>query len=288
MKSLLIRVAIDSGNMGYIGPIDERTMEYVYIPIPTIETALTKRTYNTERVWPRNTVFEGKVLADFMHTDRAEVRLDYDWIEQVWIERKLPANSLKIHFDPEFDGNTYGDSWGNRIPSDLILPSALDEEIHLFFYAGLAPYPKCFEKRSQHQIISSQKYSMNVYVIGHFEIEGIYSIRKEGDLSTFEKELGTNAHFIEKEHLKGLEKYPIKAEREHFSNLVIVKGKKKESRGLLSKAIQLTKWSERKRAYIPTELGEIVGLKPNRGIRQTPHLDSNSTSSLLDEIDSTI
>jgi hypothetical protein len=288
VKSLLIRVAIDSGNIGYVGPINERTMEYVYIPIPTIETALTKRTYGTEKVRPQNTVFEGKVLADFMHTDKAKVRLDYDWIKDVWIERKLPANALKIHFDPEFEENTYGDFWGNRIPSDLSLSDAQDEETHLFFYAGLAPYPKCFEKQSQYQIKSSQIYNMNVYVIGHFEIERIYSIRKDGDLSTFKKELGTNAHFIEREYLKGFEKHPIKAEREHFSNLVIIKGKKKGSRGLLPKAIRLTKWSDRKRTYVPTELGEIVGLGPNRGIRQTPHLDSNSASSLLDEIDSTI
>lgn len=287
MKSLLIRIGIDSGNMGYVGPIDERTMEYVYIPIPTVETTLTNRTYSTEKVWPQNTVFKGKVLSDFMHTNKAWVRLDYDWVKDTWIERKLPSNVLKIHFDPEFEENTYGDFWGNRIPSDLSIVDPLDEEMHLFFYIGLAPYPKCFEQLSQHQIRKNQTYNMNVYVIGHFEIERIYSIRKDGDLSTFKKELGKNAHFIEKEHLKGLNEHPIKTEREHFSNLVFIKGKKKNSRGLLQKAIQLTKWSERKRTYIPTKLGKIAGLGPSSGIRQTPHLDCDSTYSLLDEIDST-
>ena len=266
----------------------------MFIPIPTSETALTGRTYGTEKVLPRNTIFEGKVLADFMHTDNAKVCLDYDWVESarvkkdVWIERKLPADILKIHFDPEFGGNTYGDFWGNRIPSDLSSFNGQDGEMHLFFYAGLAPYPKCFEKRLQCRIRKSQTYNMNVYVIGHFEIKRAYSIRRDGDLSTFNKELGTNAHFIEKEHLKGLEEHPIKAEREHFSNLVIIKGKKNGSRGLLPKAIQLTEWSDNKRAYVPTDLGKIVGLGPNTGIRQTPHLDSDSTISLLDAIDSAV
>jgi hypothetical protein len=127
---------------------------------------------------------------------------------------------------------------------------------------------------------------MSVYLIGHLEVNELYSLRRQGDLSDFKNELATNAHFIEREHLKGLEEHPIKAERDHFSNLVIVKGKKKGSRGLLPRAIQLTKWNGKKGKYVPTNDGDDVRMGPNPGIRQTIRLDSKDTALVLNKTDS--
>jgi hypothetical protein len=283
MQGRLIRVGIDLGNVGYVGPVSEKTMDYVYIPLPTQKNALVKRTYGNETALPEGKTFKGKFLSDLMHTDNAQVCVGKEDKKKIWEEGS--AHSLKIHFDPEFKRFTYGDFWGNRVPRNFDSPDSRREERHLFFYAGLAPYPECFERRIQYQIKNSQRYNMNIYLIAHFKIKRIYSVEKDKDLDKFRKELATNAHFIEKEHLKGLKELKKKG---HFSKLIIVKGQRKDSRGLLPKAIRLTRWDLKKRVYVPVGIGEKTGIKPNTGIRQTPHLDHKKTSILLDEINSLV
>jgi hypothetical protein len=282
LQGLLIRVGIDSGNVGYVGPIYWKTREFVYLPLPAKKESITSRTYGSEKVTQTHgcRFFKDKFLADFMHIDRAKVCVGYDWKRQQELFEKAPAHSLKIHLDPEFDGLTYGDYWRavGRIPKSFDSEDWQNER-HVFFYAGLAPYPKCFRNRIRYTIKRTQEYQMNVYLIAHFKVKTMYSIEKHGNLDNFSKEIGTNAHFIEKEHIEGLK-------GGHSSKLVVIKGQKKESRGLLPKAIQLSVWSDRKRMYVPYGVGNELGIKEAWAIRQTNTLNSVKTSLLLDKIDS--
>ena len=41
MRSLVMRVGIDTGNIGYIGPVSARTNHYVYIPVPSARALTT-------------------------------------------------------------------------------------------------------------------------------------------------------------------------------------------------------------------------------------------------------
>lgn len=292
--SLVIRVGIDSGNIGYVGPVSAETHHYVYIPVPTWQKALSKRKYGDQQVSPINRTFTNKTLAQFMHTDKAEVYVEFDWTHydggSNWTRYKIwetdSANNLKIHLDPEFEGLTYGDFWGSRFPRYFDSPKSENNERHMFFYAGLSPFPDCFQKRTQEEIRKQQTYHMDTYLIGHIKIKRVYSIEKDKDLEQFEKELGTNAHFIEKEHLKPFSAKSSDNEREHFSKLVIAKGAKKGSRGLLLEAIRLTSWNDRSGKYCPTDDGKTVGMKPNPGIRQVLYLNDKKTRKLLDVVDS--
>ena len=95
-------------------------MDYVYVPVPERKEAITERTYESEKVFQKNTCkcFKDKPLADFMHENEAKVIVGYDWEKEKDITEMSAARSLKIHLDPEFDGLTYGDYWKNegRIP----------------------------------------------------------------------------------------------------------------------------------------------------------------------------
>lgn len=285
MNSLVIRVGIDSKNMGYVGPVSCKTKHYVYIPVPTWQKASTKRTYGNQLVSPRSRTFAKGVLADFMHTDKAAVYVEYDWTKDTKVHETDSAKHLKVHVDPEFEGLTYGDFWGPRLPHDFGLPENEDEERHMFFYAGLAPFPSSFQIRTKKKIREKQTYNMGVYLIGHMKVKKVYSVQLDKNLEIFRKELRTNAHFIEKEHLKPHNNRLSAFERNHFSKLAIVKGTVKGSQGLLSKAIPLTSWNVRVGKYCPTEDGKIVGIKPNPGIRQVLRLDDKKTRRLLDLID---
>lgn len=287
MHSLFIRVGIDSGNIGYVGPVSAKTDHYVFIPIPAWQKASTKRTYGNQMVSPRSSTFTEGALANLMHTDKARVYVvEYDWTRKKDVYETNSAKHLKIHLDPDFEGLTYGDFWGSRFSHDFDSAKSENEDRHMFFYAGLAPFPDCFQTRTQREIRQAQKYHMDVYIIGHIKVKRVYSVQRDKNLEGFEKELGTNAHYIEKEHLKPYDKKLGNDERKYFSKLVIAKGKSKGSRQLLPKAIQLTTWNNRSRKYCPTDIGKIVGIKPNTGIRQILYLDDKKTRQLLDIIDS--
>ena len=107
MKALLLRVGIDKGSGGTLGPLfDDGSFEY--IPIPEDYPTREQRTY--AQILGRT----GKALAEFVR----------------------PALRDRVpHLDPEFEGFTYGDPTRTK-RAQL---RALDPGDLLVFYAGLEP-----------------------------------------------------------------------------------------------------------------------------------------------------
>jgi hypothetical protein len=109
-KALLLRVGMDRGAGGALGPIfDDGTFEY--IPIPEREETSDDRTYAT-LIGSR-----GLPLADFLPPRLAQVH---------------------PHVDPDFQSETYGDA----LPRKRRQLSRLEPHDLLVFYCGLAPYPR--------------------------------------------------------------------------------------------------------------------------------------------------
>ncbi len=108
-KALLLRVGIDRGTGGALGPIFvDGTFEY--IPIPERERTRDRRTYAT--LLGR----QGRSLADYLPRKLAEAR---------------------PHVDPDFATATYGDA----APRKCGQLSKLNPGDFLVFYCGLTPYP---------------------------------------------------------------------------------------------------------------------------------------------------
>ncbi len=114
-KALLLRVGMDRGAGGALGPIfDDGTFEY--IPIPEREETFDDRTYETL------IGTHGLPLADF-----------------------LPKRLARVHphVDPDFKSLTYGDA----LPRKRRQLSRLDQKDLLVFYCGLAPSPSADRPR---------------------------------------------------------------------------------------------------------------------------------------------
>lgn len=108
MKEMLLRVGIDTGTDGALGPIfDDSTFEY----IPLSEGDPCTRELRTFR---NTTGRTGKSLSEYLPASIAD---------------------RKLHFDPEFDTFTYGDPTSKR--TALL---KLEKGDLLVFYAGLTPY----------------------------------------------------------------------------------------------------------------------------------------------------
>ncbi len=108
MKAMLLRVGIDKGTDGALGPIF-KDGRFEYIPISEYdENSKENRTY-------KNTIGrKGKLFSTYLP-------------RSIW--------NRKIHYDPEFDTFTYGDPTSKR---DYLLK--LGKGDLLVFYAGLTPY----------------------------------------------------------------------------------------------------------------------------------------------------
>lgn len=110
----------------------------------TLET----RTYST--IEARNKSF-GKWLSDYLPQE-------YDYVV--------------VHFDPDFEHFTYGDSIDTPKGKQI---SKLKEGDYIFFVASLAPYIKeAYEGRDKGSICHSQKGGMAKYVIGYFKVQATY------------------------------------------------------------------------------------------------------------------
>ena len=108
-KALLLRVGMDRGTGGGLGPIF-RDATFEYVPIPEQESTLDRRTYAT--LQGRH----GRPLADYL-------------------PRRL--STVHPHVDPDFETATYGDAAPRKrrqlaklAPGDILI-----------FYCGLAPCP---------------------------------------------------------------------------------------------------------------------------------------------------
>lgn len=107
MKALLLRVGIDKGTDGALGPIFEDG-SFEYIPMSEKAKSTETRTF-------KNTIGRsGQPLSTYL-------------------PKKIEHNIM--HYDPEFETLTYGDPTAKR---EYLLK--LEKEDLLVFYAGLAPY----------------------------------------------------------------------------------------------------------------------------------------------------
>lgn len=252
MKGFLIRVGIDTTNIGYCAPVfSDNHFEYIPIPQFNNETSENLR-YGTMKA----RTHEGKFLSDFMHTDRHSYvdESGNPYIRSIDENgESLLAKDLTPHFDPEFTTDSFGDFWAEgrgRIPSDL------RPEDCVFFYAGLSRCDPSFyeRKRTWEELKDFQMRNKCAFLIGFLKIEKIFEIRTEQDLLASSEEIWNNAHF-----------------KENIVPTVILKGKNESK--LLDKAIQLNYWQPEIGKYNPTDIGSRIGLVPMSGVRIMKWLD---------------
>lgn len=133
MKAMLLRVGIDKGCGGILAPLfEDGTFEYIPIPEEDPDSTET-RTYN-------NTF--GRYGGKF----------------SLYVPNKI-RNKI-MHYDPEFETYTYGDSTSKR---KFLLK--LDENDLLVFYAGLTPY-------------ENDEYPDGLYIIGYFKVKEVVDFNK--------------------------------------------------------------------------------------------------------------
>lgn len=119
-KGLLVRVGIDQTFGGYNAPINPKTNDYIYMPIPQGED-------------------------DF----RPEMRTSYDdllpyfetWCQKNNTKIEFPQNLIgkSTHLDPDFDFSTYGDQATGR----GLRVGDLKEGDFLSFFASFKPTSMC-------------------------------------------------------------------------------------------------------------------------------------------------
>ena len=108
MKALLLRVGIDKGSDGILGPIfSDGSFEYIPIPETDLNSHETRTYDNTKGRF-------GKYLSFYL---------------------PKKGKNKKIHFDPEFQTFTYGD-----IKTKAKYLSKLKKDDIIVFYAGLTPF----------------------------------------------------------------------------------------------------------------------------------------------------
>lgn len=132
MKAMLLRIGIDKGTDGALAPIfEDGSFEYIPISEGDPDTRET-RTY-------------GNTLG------RSDKLLSY----------YLPSNvrDRKMHYDPEFDTFTYGDT-----PSKRSYLLKLRQGDLLVFYAGLVPF-------------RNQNYVPGLYIIGYFTVDKVIDLQ---------------------------------------------------------------------------------------------------------------
>lgn len=119
MKAILIRVGTDLEYDGWNAPVDPRSKQFVYVPIPESQRPLPKlaRTYD-------------EIVSALQHFSDA-LQLDPNICPTV--PRELMGRPM--HLDPDFAYLTYGDNGDNR---GAKLKNLTTGDL-LVFYAGLRP-----------------------------------------------------------------------------------------------------------------------------------------------------
>jgi hypothetical protein len=225
MKALLIRVGIDSGAGGGLAPVFPDG-SFEYIPIPEDANSVESRRYCTE---------EGRSGILFS-----------EFVPKKYRRRKL-------HYDPEFQTNTYGDYKVKRM-------NIVEKGDIIAFYAGLVTmegYGVGWVKTKE----------TGLYLIGKIVVSDIlhvnHSISKDEVLS---RKLNLNAHF----------------KRHNDSNYYICKGFSTKS-GLLDKAVPISKKKTDVRGHpyhaVSPKMEKLLGISgsiqrsvPVRIIREKRHL----------------
>lgn len=234
MKALLLRVGIDKGCGGALAPIFEDG-SFEYIPIP--EQKINKMDMRT-----------------FANTRGAHGRYMAEYLPE-------KTQNKKIHFDPEFETFTYGDT----SPSKNNYLLKLEKNDALVFYAGLTPY-------------KNEKFQEALYIIGYLVVETVidfneFSNSKKSDLEKIGK---LNTIYSNNAHIK----------TNDLENLVIVVGNSKSR--LLDHAILISqrkpdKMGRKYHAASP-EMEKLLGIKgsiqrsiPPRIITEDNYLENLKT-----------
>lgn len=183
MKALLIRVGIDSGAGGGLAPVFPDG-SFDYIPIPEDAPSVENRRYCSEK---------GRSGISFSEFVPKKYRI------------------RRLHYDPEFQTNTYGDYKGKRM-------NIVEKGDIIAFYAGLVTMKK-------YEMGWCKTKETGLYLIGKIVVSDIlhvnHSVSKDEVLT---RKLNLNAHF----------------KRRSDSDYYICKGFSTKS-GLLDKAVSISK-----------------------------------------------
>jgi hypothetical protein len=131
MKMCLLRVGIDTGSGGILGPLFKKN-RFEYVPIPEEREKSSGRTYGEIR---------GKKTSRYL----------YEFFPKT---RQRSVRDSIAHYDPEFDTFTYGDPTRPKRSLRYLCSGDL-----LVFYAGLEPFGFVDDTKR------------GLYIIGYFEVE---------------------------------------------------------------------------------------------------------------------
>ena len=215
MKVVLLRVGIDTGSGGIHGPLLNKEGNYEYIPIPDDKYDLDERTYSNTRGF-----ITQKPLIDYFPKGVHSKNKDQP-----------------IHYDPEFETFTYGDS---TTPKGRL--RELEKGDLLVFYCGLNGFGDYKTPQS------------SLYLFAYFEVElAGYATKLMSDL----KEERFKAVFGKNYHVRHDSVF-----QEQKETLVLVKGNPEGSR-ILDRAIKFSQKGTNKSGQpmnqISTEMQEYFG-----------------------------
>jgi len=98
-----------------------------------------------------------------------------------WLSEFVPQEyeNAIVHFDPDFEHFTYGDSINTSRGTQI---SKLKEDDYIFFVESLAPYVKeAYASKNKDLIRYYQHRNMAKYVIGYFKVQAAYVAVKLSD-----------------------------------------------------------------------------------------------------------
>ena len=259
MRGLLIHVGSDGTHadytLGVSGPIfEDQTFEF--LPIMERTDTSDKRTYRK-----MSARYSRKKLSSFIPSE-------YD--------------DRIVHYDPDVEGFTYGEPADEKSSPRANELSKLGIGDYVFFGASLCPYSEeIYAVRTQPSISRHQAKKMAKYVVGYFEVTGLY----RGDASVGLKSITTlegkkvNAktlHQIEKQ-IAGNAHY-----KRSDGQFVCAVGKIDRTNLLLRRALRLT---EDGFPFEPAKLGREV-YDEKRFPRGFKWLEASSVKTLLSQIES--
>lgn len=201
MKIALLRIAADSGNLGFHSPIfKDNTFEYIPINENFNDNCNNyDKKIDESRTYSNTKIKTNKFLIEYFPNNKTKKYKD-----------------AVIHYDPEFESFTYGDPSANK--KGL---SELSFGDYLIFYSSL-----------------TRDGGTKLYVIGYFEIEEVQVIgcrtekEAENTNSKLQKKFGSNFH------VKHLYIFKRDVLCKKNNGLKLVKGTKNSK--LLNKAIPIS------------------------------------------------
>jgi hypothetical protein len=272
--SRITRIGIESGQMGYLGPIFKKDGNlFEYIPIPTDRSTKEQRTYGRIRC-VNNDLGYGNCLADFMHVDRHKYPVRR---EEPRYRGRAKASDIKPHFDPEWSGNcTFGtNKWSKNLPKSFNSSEARKKDRSLFFLAGLMPFDPDIYHESKRTWNGLHNYQAEIgsalFLVGFFRIKEIHDFGEtttKENLDRLRRKFSANAHIKE-----GYRKRPI-----------IFEGYKDDSL-LLRHASSLIE--RRNGKYVQTRLGKRLQIPPKAPVQVLDlfhEYDGTTTEFVLKEI----